>query len=103
MSFSENLKPQAGSVKLINSLNPKGYTFPVTDPTDMAFDIGNYNPQSNTYLEFKADTPFMDELKCGANTELVEARIQPKGHPITHLSAAVHLFRSCPFASPSHR
>lgn len=58
-----------GSVKLYNSNNPDGYTYPNSaiqkDGRHVNANIGTYNGGSNAFLLFTTKTPSTEELECG--------------------------------------
>lgn len=72
-----------GSVKLYNSNNPDGYTYPDSaiqkEGRHVNANIGTYNAGSNAFLLFTTKTPSLEELECGVKKFDNIAYATPKG------------------------
>ncbi len=77
------LKAIPGTVKLYNTSNPNGYTYPNSavqaDGSQVNVNVGTYNPGSNAIVTFETKMPSLSELECGTNRFLNLAYATPKG------------------------
>lgn len=72
-----------GSVKLFNTSNPSGYTYPDTaiqaNGRQVNANIGTYNPDSGAFVTFKTKLPETSALQCGVNKFTNLAYATPEG------------------------
>lgn len=77
------LKAIPGTVKLYNTSNPNGYTYPNSavqaNGSQVNVNVGTYNPGSNAIVTFETKMPSLTELECGTNKFLNLAYATPKG------------------------
>ncbi len=82
-----------GSVKLYNSNNPNGYTYPDSavqnNGRQVNVNIGTYNPGSNAFVLFKTKTPSAEELECGKKSYMNIAYATPKDSGTVNDGASV--------------
>lgn len=82
-----------GSVKLYNSNNPSGYTYPDSavqnSGRQVNVNIGTYNPNSNAFVLFKTKTPSKEALECGMKEFMNIAYATPNGSGTVNDGASV--------------
>lgn len=88
-----------GSVKLYNTSNPSGYTYPDSaiqaSGRQINVNIGTYNPAAGAFVTFKTKVPEAKDLKCGVNKYLNLAYATPEGSGTVSDGADVTVEKKC--------
>lgn len=90
-----NMTPVPGSVKLYNGNYPSGYTYPDSaiqaNGKQINVDIGNYDPDINAWVIFKAKVNDVAELQCGQHELWNNAFATPDGYGAVNDTALVKI------------
>jgi hypothetical protein len=83
------------STHFYNPNYPSGVLLDTNALTTTGFNIGDYAPSENAFIEFSVALPFEDSLQCGATELDLSAVIQPAGLAASSDSAIVDVPKHC--------
>jgi len=94
-----------GSIKLYNTSNPSGYTFPDSaiqaNGKQVNLNISDYAPGANAYVRLTTEIQNVTELQCGVQQMANVVYVTPQGLGTLNDNAKVNVINANPCANPN--